>query len=173
VIRLAILVAALVTVGAARAEPAPHVLHGDTSVGGLRVARSDLADARARFGAPATTRRVQAECIASWRGIGLTLAFLELSGGDPCRAGSLVRATITSRAHWRTAKGLRVGDPVARLRALYPGARSRRSIAQWTGYWLVTRRACELGGFEPYPGLLARVRHGRVSALVAATTACE
>ena len=39
--------------------------------------------------------------------IGLTLAFLDLSGRDPCAAGSLVRATVTSRAAWRTSKGLR------------------------------------------------------------------
>jgi hypothetical protein len=172
--RLVLLVAALVLVGAARAAPAPYVLHGDTSVAGLRIARADLADARARLGAPTATRRVQGvECVATWRTLGVTLAFLELSGGDPCRAGALVRATIASRAHWRTAKGLRVGDAVARVRRLYPQARSRRSVPQWTGYWLVTRRACELGGFEPYPGLLARIRNGRVSALVAATTACE
>jgi hypothetical protein len=173
VIRLVLVVAVLAVTGAARAAPAPYVLHGDTSVGGLRIARADLADARARFGAPSATRRVQVECVATWRRIGLTLAFLELSGGDPCRAGALVRATITSRADWRTAKGLRKGDSVARLRALYPRARYRGHIHAWTGYWLVTRRACELGGFEPFPGLLARVRDGRVTALVAATTACE
>ena len=174
VIRLALLVAALALTGAARAAPAPYVLQGDTGVGGLRIARADLADARARFGAPTAVRRVQTvECVASWPRIGLTLAFLELSGGDPGRAGALVRATVTSRAHWRTAKGLRKGDTVARLRQLYPSARLRSSIPQWTGYWLVTRRACELGGFEPFPGLLARVRGGRVTALVAATTACE
>lgn len=156
------------------AAPAPHVLQGDTNVGGVRIARADLADARARFGAPSTTRREQtALCVASWRRIGLTLSFLDLSGRNPCRTGILIRATITSRAAWRTAKGLRKGDSVARLRRLYPRATFRRHIPPWTGYWLVTRRACELGGFEPFPGLLARVRNGRVTALVAATTACE
>jgi hypothetical protein len=169
---LLLLVAALAAPAAA-AAPAPYVINGDSSVGGLRIARADLADARARLGAPSSVRRRVPECVASWRGLGVTLAFLDLSGADPCRGGALVRATITSRSDWRTAKGLRVGDAVARLRSLYPSARHRRSIPAWTGYWLVTRRACELGGFEPFPGLLARVRHGRVTALVAATTACE
>lgn len=160
--------------GTAAAAPDPYVIQGDTTVAGLRIARADLADARARFGAPSTTRRVQGvECLASWRRLGLVLAFLELSGGDPCRAGTLVRATVTERGRWRTARGLRKGDSVARLRQLYPKARYRSGFQPWRGWWLVTRRACELGGFEPFPGLLARVRDGRVTAIVVATTACE
>ncbi len=156
------------------AAPAPYVLQGDRNVGGVRIARADLADARARFGAPSTTRREQTvACVVHWRRIGLTLTFLDLSGRNPCTTGILIRATITSRGAWRTAKGLRKGDSVARLRTLYPRATFRRHIGPWTGYWLVTRRACELGGYEPFPGLLARVRSGRVTALVAATTACE
>jgi hypothetical protein len=174
-LRLALLLlVATAAAGPAQAAPAPYVIHGDTSVAGLRIARTQLADARARFGAPSATRRAHGvECVATWPRLGLTLAFLELSGGDPCRAGALVRATVTDRGRWRTAKGLRKGDSVARLRRLYPAARYRRHIAAWTGYWLVTRRACELGNFEPFPGLLARVRAGRVTALVVATTACE
>ena len=85
----------------------------------------------------------------------------------------LLRATVTSRGAWRTAVGLRVGDGVGRLKRLYPRARYRRGPGGSTGYWLVTRRTCELGGRQPYPGLLARVRDGRVAALVAGTTACE
>jgi hypothetical protein len=174
--RLAVLLAlgaAAFSAATATAAVTPYVVQGDTSVGGVRIARADLADARARFGATSAARRDGPSCIASWRRLGLTLAFLDLSGGNPCRAGILVRATITSRGAWRTGKGLRKGDSVARLRRLYPHASYRRHIAPWTGYWLVTRRACELGGYEPFPGLLARVRNGRVAALVASTTACE
>ena len=175
--RLAVLLAlaaAALTASTAPAAVTPYVIQGDRSVGGVRIARADLADARARFGAPSATRRDgPAACIASWRRLGLTLAFLDLSGRNPCRTGILVRATITSRGAWRTGKGLRKGDSVTRLRRLYPQASYRRHIAPWTGYWLVTRRACELGGYEPFPGLLARVRDGRVVALVASTTACE
>ena len=175
--RLAVLLVLAATApAAAAAVTAPYVLQGDRNVGGVRIARADLADARARFGAPSTARPAgPARCVATWRRLGLTLAFLDLSGGAPCRTGVLVRATITSRGAWRTARGLRKGDSVARLRLLYPQATYRRRAAGvgWTGWWLVTRRACELGGYEPYPGLLARVRDGRVAALVAATTACE
>jgi hypothetical protein len=168
------LAAAALTAATATGALTPYVIEGDRSVGGVRIARADLADASARFGAPSATRRDGAAiCRASWRRLGLTLAFLDLSGGNACRTGILVRATMTSRGAWRTSKGLRKGDSVARLRRLYPQASYRRHIVPWTGYWLVTRRACELGGYEPYPGLLARVRDGRVSALVASTAACE
>jgi hypothetical protein len=150
------------------------VIQGDRTVGGLRIAHGTLADARARFGAPSATRREPPyACVASWRRLGLTVTFVELSGGNPCRAGVALEARVTSRAQWRTGKGLRVGDGLVRLQRLYPAAPYRRDAGPRSGYWLVTRRTCELGGRHPYPGLLARVRDGRVSALVAATTACE
>lgn len=153
---------------------APYVIRGDSSVGGLRIARADVADARLRFGAPSTSRREPPyTCVRSWKRIGLTVAFLDLAGGNACRTGVVVRATITSRGAWRTGVGLRVGDSVARVKRLYRDASYHRDLGSWTGYWLVTRRTCELGGRQPYPGLLARVRNGRVSALVAGTTACE
>lgn len=165
-------VAALVSPAAAAAQP--HVIHADRWVGGLQVARATPADARARFGPPSTSRtELPYSCVESWRRIGLVLRFLDLSERRPCRGGVLVTATITSRGHWRTAVGLRVGDQVARVRRLYPYARFRRGFAPWTGYWLVPRRTCAEVGAQPYPGLLARVRDGRVRALVAGTTACE
>ena len=175
--RLALLLAlaaAALPASTATAAVIPYVIQGDRSVGGVRIGQAHLADARARFGLPSATRRDgPAACTASWRRLGLTLVFLDLSGGNACRNGILVRATITSRGAWRTGKGLRKGDSVTRLHRLYPRASYRRQIAPWTGYWLVTRRACELGGFQRYPGLLARVRDGRVVALVAGTAACE
>jgi hypothetical protein len=171
---LAAAAAALLAPAAAGAAP-PSVIHADKRVGGLEVARATPAEARARFGAPSTSRvELGRSCVQSWRQIGLVLRFLDLSGGQPCRSGVLVVATVTSRGHWRTAVGLRVGDPVSRVQRLYPQARLRgRGFLPWTGYWLVTRRTCAEVGAQPYPGLLARVRGGRVHALVAATTACE
>jgi hypothetical protein len=169
----AVVTAALLAPAGASAQP--FVIHGDTWVGGLEVARATPADARARFGTPSTSRVEDARsCVQSWRRIGLVARFLDLSGGAPCRTGVLVTATITSRGYWRTAVGLRVGDPVARVRLLYPRARLRGSgFPPGAGYWLVTRRTCAEVGAQPYPGLLARVRGGRVHALVAGTAACE
>jgi hypothetical protein len=81
--------------------------------------------------------------------------------------------TVTGRSTWRTAVGLRVGDPVARVGALYPQARLRRGFAGDSGYWLVTRQVCAEVGGGSYPGLLARVRAGRISALVARISVCD
>ena len=45
--------------------------------------------------------------------------------GKPCTRGVALIVTVTGRAAWRTAVGLRVGDSAARLRTLYPKARLR------------------------------------------------
>jgi hypothetical protein len=109
----------------------------------------------------------------NWKRLRLTIRFLEF-GRPPCTNGVAAVVTITSREHWRTAVGLRVGDRVPRLWRLYPKASLQRgAFTPFAGYWLVTRRACAEVGGAPYPGLLARARNGRVSALVLSTTACE
>jgi hypothetical protein len=151
------------------------VILADRSLGGLVVARSRPGDAVKRLGAPSTQRlNPPYSCVFSWSRLGLTLEFLEFSGGKACRSGRLVTATVADGEQWRTALGLRVGDTVARLQQLYPGAaRHARGYADWRGYWLITRRSCAEGGGARFPGLLARVRAGRVSALVVGTTACE
>ena len=74
---------------------------------------------------------------------------------------------------WRTAVGLRVGDSAARLRRLYPRARLRTGLAGDSGYWLVTRQVCAEVGGGAYPGLLARMKGGRVAALVARSSVCD
>ena len=122
--RLALLVvpAAAAVLAAAAAHAAPYVIVGDTSVAGLRIGRADPADARLRFGAPSASRRAGPyACVASWRRIGLVATFLDLSQGNACRTGVLLRATVTSRGAWRTAVGLRVGDAIVRLKRLIPG----------------------------------------------------
>jgi hypothetical protein len=170
---VAVTAAVLPAVPAPAASP-PYVVQGDRAVGGLQIARGTLAQARQRFGAPTTVRSPASgvECNASWSRIGLRLAFLDFSG-RACQDGGLVTATITNRSAWRTAVGLRVGDPVARIRQLYPRARLHPASPPWTGYWLVTRRTCAEVGSIPYPGLRARVQAGRVTALVAGTAPCD
>jgi hypothetical protein len=93
--------------------------------------------------------------------------------GKPCAKGVALIVTVTGRSAWRTAVGLRVGDPVGRLRALYPRARLRNGFAGDSGYWLVTRQICAEVGGGVYPGLLARIQRGRVSALVARIAVCD
>jgi hypothetical protein len=147
------------------------VIVRDKSVGGVRVG-STLARATSAFGRPNTARRVSRyECRAVWRRIGLTLELVDLSRRNPCRTGALLVATATSPP-WRTDRGLRVGDRVSRLRAVYPRAR-HVATAPYGGWWLITRRACPTTGSQAYPGLRARTSAHRVSALVVTVAACE
>ena len=150
------------------------MISGDRAVGGVRIGHGTLANARAAFGAPSSVRTPSAQvCLGRWTSLGLTMRFLDFAG-TACRTGVLITATITSRSAFRTTLGLRVGDSTAQLRHLYPNARFRSDPSSgWTGYWLIPRRTCNEVGRLPYPGLLARVRAGRVTSVVAQTTACE
>jgi hypothetical protein len=171
-IAVAVLAAAC---GTARAAgPGTFVIQGDRSIGGIVLGRTTAPRATRRFageGARRVHHRPNA-CVVTWRRIGLSVLFgtLGTDPTDPCTGGTAFVVTLTSRAHWRTSVGLRVGDGIARVQALYPRAPRRSEPA---GYWLVTRRACAEVGGGAYPALLARVRRGRVSALVATAGICD
>jgi hypothetical protein len=156
------------------AAPGPqHVIQGDRSAGGIRIARSTPADVKQLFGAPSTTRVTSARsCLQSWRGARLAVTFFTFED-KPCVRGVALIVTVTGRTAWRTAVGLRVGDSAARLRTLYPKARLRTGFAGDSGYWLVTRQICAEVGGGAYPGLLARLQRGRVAALVARSSVCD
>jgi hypothetical protein len=155
------------------APPPQHVIHGDRTAGEIRIAHSTPAEVRRLFGAPSTSKaRSAQDCVQSWRAAGLTVTFFTFEG-KPCTAGMALIVTVTGRAAWRTAVGLRVGDSAARLRALYPKARLRTGFPGDSGYWLVTRQVCAEVGGGAYPGLLARMRDGRVAALVARSSVCD
>jgi hypothetical protein len=158
---------------AAVAVAAPvYVVNADRTVGGLVVGHATVAQAAARFGPSARTPDGGGMvCHLSWPALGVRLTFLDFAQ-HACTKGALVDATITSRTHWRTALGLRVGDTGARLRALYPHAVLHHEPP--SGYWLVPRRSCKETGGAPYAGLLARVAgNGRVSALVVTAGVCD
>ncbi len=164
-----------VAAGGVRAGSGASVLivQGDRSIGGVVMGRGTLAQALTRFGAPSLKRSRPPSCLVTWPRLGLTATFLDFSG-NPCKDGVPVVATITNRARWRTALGLRIGDGVQRLKKLYPrAARHTGSLDSYRGFWLVTRRRCETAGGGAFPGLLARIRDGRVSAIVATVGVCE
>lgn len=149
------------------------VIQGDRSIGGLAMGRGTPEQAVARFGVPALTRSRPPSCVVAWPRLGLTINFFDFAG-EPCTDGGPVGATITNRARWRTSLGLRVGDGVQRLRKLYPRASRHTGLFGGSnGFWLVPRHACEAVGGYAYPGLLARIRDGRVSAIVATIGVCE
>ena len=157
---------------AARGAPAPPlVIQGDRALAGVR-AGAMRAAVEAKLGPADSARRTsRGACRVVWRRLGLVLATIDFAERAPCR-GQWVVATVTGRT-WRTAKGLRVGQPVGRLRHVYPAARFHGGFAPERGWWLIERRRCAEAGGGPYPGLLARVRSGRVSALVVTVGVCE
>ena len=151
-----------------------RVIHGDRSLDGLVIARTTAPQATGRLGAPSLHRADPPySCILSWKALGLRLEFIDLDRRKPCTAGVLLSATVTGRRLWRTSLGLRVGDPAARVRALYPGAVLHSVDPGRAGYWLIVRHACAEVGGQAFPGLLARLRSGRVSALVLSASVCE
>lgn len=171
--RLLLGLAVLVTAAAASAATPTRVIHADRDAGGIRILRSTPADAKRLFGAPSSVRATSPQsCRLSWKAARLAVEFFTFEA-KPCTQGVALIATVTGRTGWRTALGLRVGDPAARVRALYPKAKLRTGAPGESGYWLVTRRLCAEVGGGSYPGLLARMQRGRVSALVVRSAVCD
>jgi len=167
VVRVVVLAAVLLVAAAPLAGAQGTVtIAADERIGTFRV-KSDgtLGGAIRAFGTPSALRKTRdVTCTASWRPLSLTIFFYNLGGGNPCtRRFGLFGRAIARGAEWRTTKGLRVGERVARLRALYPQARFHRGTRGFwpAGWWLVSR-ASRFGLGGSYPGLLAETRAGRV-----------
>ncbi len=87
-------------------------------------ARGTYAQATASFG-EATSCRLAAgkKSKATWSSIGLAMQFIVAKGSICSPAGSmLVQTLAVAGPEWKLANGLAVGDPVAKLRRLYPSA---------------------------------------------------
>jgi hypothetical protein len=110
------------------------------------------------YGQPSFRRRPAPEsCKVGWHGLGVKVLFANFGGGSACNPN--LGRSQTARAfgdRWRTAKGLRVGQRLPRLRALYPNA-TRHGRA----WWLVTA-VSRFGTPHRYPVLSATVRGGTV-----------
>ncbi len=175
--RLILVAVAFVTVvEVAEAAAKPYVIQADRRAGPIRLGSSNFPQVAAVLGSDRTrvARRGPSSCLVTWPRLGLTVDFglIGSDARDPCKAGGAFVVTVTSRSAWRTAVGLRVGDPVGRLRRLYPFALQRPDSGR-SGYWLVTRQICREVGGGAFPGLFARVAAGRVSALVASVSMCD
>jgi hypothetical protein len=128
---------------------------GAGNLGGWRLRRDNLAGGIGSLGAPASRTPGGGGCLARWSAIGA--AVLLTASGDPCASDAAkVRWARVSASIWRTQRGLSPGDPVRRMRTLYPGAQRR------SGYWwLIAGRAAG----RPAPRLRAEARAGTVRAL--------
>jgi len=78
-------------------------------------------------------------CKAWWGRLGVTIDYWDYSGGEACFDGGFVNSiAIRGRAgrnSWRTGLGLRIGDSVGRLRAMYPGARRTGGTYLLSPFW--------------------------------------
>ena len=68
----------------------------------------------------------------TWSGLGLRIVFTSF-GGDPyCQGARAQTGKISGaagRRHWRTTRGLRVGDSLGKLKRLYP--RAKKGHGEW------------------------------------------
>lgn len=102
----------------------------------------------------------------TWRSLGVRIRVATLGalpdGADVCtdpKDAKLDKEWVTGR-QWRTAKGLRIGDPITKLRRLYPKA-SRHG----NSWWMVTARSIVVGP-GLYPIFYVQAKGGRVDQFV-------
>jgi hypothetical protein len=142
----------------------------------VRGSNKSLQDAIDAYGDPSNCRVIQAiHVIATWAAEGIWIDAWTYggmpAGEDGCTSPNLIKVSeirLTGN-RWVTSLGLHVGDPVAKVRHLYPRARFHRVPRR--AYWLVVVRGRCLGICTPaerrvdYPRLTAQIRNGRVAAL--------
>jgi len=165
--KLVIGVAAAAAMLAAVASASAHVftIRGDWRMGSFAVKRDGtLRGAISAFGMPGDKNRDGSVCIVRWPRHGLKIRFYNLGGQNPCRPafGYFSNARAKGR-HWRTGRGLEIGDPRRRLKSLYPNAQFHPAEPGfWPAGWWLVRRWSPIGSGGYYPGLLARMQDRHV-----------
>ncbi len=164
--RIVTAIATVVALAAATSASA-HVftIHRDWRIGSFAV-KSDgtLGGAIDAFGQPGSRERHGVACTVRWPRHGLRIGFYNLGGQNPCSAEFGFFSNARAKGpHWRTNRGLEIGDTQRRLRNLHPSAlfHSGEESIYPPSWWLVTRRS-QVGTGGEYPGLLAIVRDRRV-----------
>jgi hypothetical protein len=102
-----------------------------------------------------------ASCKGHWKKLGLTIQFENFGGGSTCRDGFAQKASIkhsAGRHHWRTERGLRIGDTAHRLHNLYPAARKHGP-----NWWVVFIKDNPIGTGGPSPIVSAKLHHHHVT----------
>jgi hypothetical protein len=162
-------VATLVAAIAVAPSAAAHVftIRGDSYIGSFAVkADGTLQGAFDAFGTPTSMDRNGVSCTVRWSAHFLRIVFYNLGGQNPCVPEFGYFATARAAGpHWRTARGLAIGDRQRRLIRLYPNARFHRANPGfWPAGWWLVRRWSPIGTGGYYPGLLAKMRDRRVAA---------
>lgn len=132
-----------------------YVIVGDEDIGGFP-RDGTVSRAIEIFGAPSSRDGDFEGCTLTWRRLGLTMTtYFPLGESDPCGPTARHSSTTVTDPRWQTSDGLRIGDPVADLRRLYP------EVQEFQGaYELLSR---PIAG-QPLVSLEAKVRNGRVVA---------
>jgi hypothetical protein len=138
-------------------ETGPGVVR---AIGDFRPARNPRLGAAIRAYGPTTSRRGGGEiCRVRWAGIGVRIAFQNFGGVDSCEpSDGRAQKAVVDDDRWRTGKGLRIGNQVARLRRLYPDA------TQTSRGFRLVEGILPFGQPRRYAVLGARVSGGRVRA---------
>jgi hypothetical protein len=139
-------------------EKGPGVVR---AIGDFRPARNPRLRAAIRaFGDPSATSGGGEICRVRWADLGVRITFQNFGGVDSCEpsGGRAQKAVVAGDRRWRTVKGLRIGNGVAKLRRLYP--RARRTSR---GFRLA-QGILPFGSPRPYAVLGARVADRRVRA---------
>jgi hypothetical protein len=100
--------------------------------------------------------------IGTWSGLGLRIVFTSFSVDPFCKAVRAQTGRVSGaagRRHWRTARGLRIGDSLGKLKQLYPGAIKVRG-----GWAIVYSRHSVIAGGSRLDIVTAQVKGNRVSA---------
>lgn len=86
--------------------------------------RGTYAQATTAFGRASSCRMLPGKkSRATWPAIGLTIQFIGVQGSTCETSTAMQLQTLTATGlHWKTSKGLAIGDPLTKLRQLYPGA---------------------------------------------------
>jgi hypothetical protein len=118
-LRLIVLTSALVATVPGQGAVSNRTV-GPDSIGAYGVREPYRAAARA-FGSPMSRVSTVAKgCYVTWGRIGIRARY-----AGTCRSPLfLITASVTARG-WETRRGLRIGDPVARVKALYPDSRGQ------------------------------------------------
>lgn len=135
-----------------------------------------LAGAIRALGVPSSCGRVpgfRSFASVTWRELRLRMVFGTygpVPPRGPCAAAGriVLDSAFATGRRWRTGRGLRVGDSVAKLRRLYPHAHRKRflrGIRPVDGWWLVVRLS-RVPDRHFVPTLLATARGGHVTGLV-------
>ena len=100
-----------------------------TYLGGWHVrAHAEYGKAVFALGEPSVVVGSGVPCTAYWHHLGLRILFSSFGGATSCSDAKAQRAIVkgpVGRRVWRTQRGLRVGDSLARLGRLYPDARRK------------------------------------------------